>query len=122
MEDPNKRRYKRVDASFAARYSIKTPFEERLAFGEKEMDAVAYDLSEGGLSMSTDYPVPIGTGIIIKFRLLSKPGTSGDESARKFELQGESRYCAQLKDKSYRVGIRFMHLSVADREFLVDCL
>ena len=85
------------------------------------MDAIAYDLSEGGLSLSTDYPLPIGTGVLLKFRLLNKPGVSDDDSARKFEVHAESRYCTRLPDKSYRVGLRFMALSVMDREFIAGC-
>ena len=122
MEDDNKRQHKRIQASFAARYIVKTPFEERMAFGEKEMDAIAYDFSEGGASLSTDCPVPIGTGILLKFRLVNKNVPSVDESARRFEIQAESRYCTRLKDNSYRVGLRFMNLSRSDREFISDCL
>lgn len=99
-----------------------SPFEERINFGEKEKDAIANDLCEDGLSLSTDYPLPVGTGILLKFRLLSgKAGLSDEERSRKFQTQGEVRNSTRTKDRSYRVGVRFTGLSQADRLFIANC-
>ena len=114
----DQRKYRRIKASFAARYCVRSPFEERLAFGEKERDVIAYDLSVGGLSLWTDYPLPIGAGIVIQFRLVKNAADGEEECSRKFELQAESCYCVRTKEKSYRVGIRFTALSPDERNFI----
>jgi len=120
---PDKRKFNRAGAAFAARYSVVSPFEERINFGEKERDAIANDLCEDGVSLSTDYPVPVGTEILLKFRLLSgKIGLSDEERSRKFQAQGEVRNSIRGKDRSYRIGIRFTGLSGSDRDFIAGIL
>ena len=117
---PNQRRFNRVTATFAVLYSVVSPFEERLNFGERERGAIANDLSEGGVSFLTDYPVPVGTKIVMKFRLLSEASPNADEGSRKFEARGDVCHCVRTKEKSYRIGVSFAGLSRADRDFIVS--
>ncbi len=107
-----------MDAAFASVYSVLSPFGERLNFGEKERDAIANDLSEGGVSLLTDYPLPTGTQINLRFRLLNEKETSEEKRSRKFRVRGAARYCVLTKEKSYRVGVRFINLSHEDQAFI----
>ena len=73
--------------------------------------------------MSTDCPIPAGAGIRIKFRLLSKTAVSDEERSRKFELQAEVRYGYLTKERdTHRIGVRFVNISPADRNFIAGCI
>ena len=117
-----KRKFKRADASFPVMYSIQSPFQLRLEIGKQEIDGIADDLSQGGLSLLTNYDIPAGAVILIKFRLLSKSGPSHEERSRKFELEGEARHSSFSKENGYRVGIRFVNISQDDRYFIAGCV
>jgi c-di-GMP-binding flagellar brake protein YcgR len=116
------RKFKRVGASFPVVYNIKSPFELRVEIGKGELSAVANDLSQGGLSLLTNHEIPPGAVIEIKFRLFNKSMLNEEDRSRKFVLQGEARYCFFNKEKSYRLGIRFMDVSQTDRSFIAGCV
>lgn len=118
---PDKRKFARADASFAIFYNVLSPFEERLNFGEKEKNAIANNLSEGGLSLYTDYPIPVGTTVAMKFRLWNQAGRGDEGSSRKCHVRGEARVCVRTGKKSYNVGISFVDLSREDRAFIASC-
>ena len=116
------RRYKRFPATFAVVYTIESPFELRLEIGIREIDGIADDLSLSGLSLMTNYQIPAGAVIAMKFKLLNRSAVMEEDRARKFDLQGEARYSFFGKEKAYRVGIRFLNLSQADRDFIALCI
>ena len=120
MED--KRKFRRGEASFAIRYQVRSPVEVRLEFGVKEQEAIACDLSEGGLALFLEHPLPAGAVIDLSFRLFNQGAAVEAERARKFALQAETRYSQRMPDKSYRVGVRFLNTSSTDREFIASVL
>ena len=119
---PENRRHKRVPAAFAVVYTIESPFELRLEIGKREIDGIANDLSQSGLSLMTNYQIPAGAVITMRFKLLDKAAVMDEDRARKFELQGEARYSFFGKEKAYRVGIRFLNLPPTDRDFIARCI
>ena len=119
---PENRRHKRVPAAFAVVYTVESPFELRLEIGKREIDGIANDLSQSGLSLMTNYQIPTGAVITMRFKLLDKSAVMDEDRARKFELQGEARYSFFGKEKAYRVGIRFLNLLPADRDFIIRCI
>ena len=116
------RRHKRTPAAFAVVFTIESPFELRLEIGVREIDGIANDLSLSGLSLMTNYQIPAGAVITMKFKLMNKTAVMDSDRTRKFELQGEARYSFFGKEKAYRVGIRFLNLSQADRDFIARCI
>ena len=119
---PENRRHRRSPAAFAVIYTIESPFELRLEIGIREIDGIANDLSLSGLSLMTNYQLPAGAVIRMKFSLVHKGAVLDEDRTRKFELQGEARYSFFGKEKAYRVGIRFLNLSQADRDFIARCI
>ena len=117
-----KRKSRRVVASFAVTYRVKSPYEVRRELGEGELDGIANDLSVGGLSLLTNHLVPAGAVIHMKFRLLNKFAVGEEDRFRKFELQGEARYNFFTEEKTYRIGIRFLNMPQADHDFVLNCV
>lgn len=120
--DDTRRSDKRGRASFVVTYRVIDPIEARLDFGEAERDAIAEDLSGGGLSLSTSNSIADGAIVAVKFRALNKNDVGGENSSQKFELRGEVRYSRHEKDNfSYRIGLRFSRLSEAEKKFITSC-
>ena len=117
-----KRRHKRTEASFGLVYSIQEPLEKRLELGAGERDAVACDLSEGGLAISASWPVPVGAVLNIRFRLLNSRALIEQERSRSFKLRVDVRYMIAMPNRSYRVGLRFLNASEEDRRFISCCV
>ena len=117
-----KRKHKRAEASFSLVYVILEPMSVRLALGADNKDAVAYDLSEGGLAIAASCTVPAGRVLDIRFRLLNTAAALERDRMRNFKLRAETRYMVVMPDRSYRVGVRFLNVSDEDRQFIACCV
>ena len=118
-----KRKFVRSRAGFMVTYKVKDPFEARRDFGEAERDGVANDLSEQGLSLLTDYDLPVGAVIFMKFRLSSNVVFTPEGRSRKLELRGEVRHSLHTQERStYRAGVRFQNLPADVRTFIAGCI
>jgi hypothetical protein len=124
MNGEEKRQFPREQAAFALTYKVRAPLSVRSEFGEAERDAIASDLSERGLRIFTDFDLPIGAILTLKFRLISTVGNSPDERVRRLELQAEVRHSkpAPAHKASFLVGLHFMGLSEVDRHFIAGAL
>ncbi len=118
-----KRRFLREQAAFQLVYSIKAPLSAINEFGSAEHNATASNLSEEGLRLFTDFELPIGAVLLLKFRLMKSTGALTEEHSRKMELEAEVRYSSHAVVKAaFFVGIHFMHLSDSDRAFIVAAI
>lgn len=116
------RRDKRGPAAFSVTYRVLDPIQARLAFGEEERDGIAENLSEGGLSLSTNQLIPPGSVVSIRFRAIHKGTSTLESGSRKFELRGEARHSHHTKDNNtYSTGIRFFELKQEERDFIKGC-
>lgn len=113
-----KRKFKRVGVSFVVFYKIDSPVSIRLMVGEKEIDAMALDLSEGGLAVLTKYNIDVSSRVKIKFVLLNDYALRKDMRSKSIIVQGEVRYCFLTKEKAFRIGIRFVDITPEDRNFI----
>ena len=113
-----RRQYKRIEDTFPVLYRIKSPFAVRVQLGEKEMDAVAQDISEGGAGIYSNHEVPLGTMVNLHFKILNDTAFLESERYRFFDLNGEVRYSILAKDRSYRLGILFSGTTGNDREYI----
>ncbi len=121
-EGSENRRHHRVPASFAVVYTVESPFELRLEIGKREIDGIANDLSLSGLSLMTNYQLPAGAVVTMRFSMTDKRAVFDEDRTKRFELQGEARYSFFGKEKAYRVGIKFLNLSDSERDFIARCI
>ena len=115
----DKRIHKRVPDSFMALYQVKTPFELYIRLKDKQCDGIADDISEGRLALSTSHDIPSGAILALKFTLFNDAAVTDKGHSHKFELDGEVRYSEMVKNNEYRLGIRFVKVPDAEREFIV---
>ena len=116
----DRRIFKRIYASFGLMFNVRSPFEVRVQFGEKDVDAIAVDIGEGGIGMLTNGVIPIGTRVELKFKIFNDSVHELEGSYRSFELQGDVRYSVVTKESDYRLGVQFGSVTEEERKFLID--
>ena len=116
----DRRIYKRIYASFGLMFNVKSPFEVRVQFGERDVDAIAVDIGEGGIGMLTNGVIPIGTRVEMKFKIFNESEHELQGSYRAFELQGDVRYSVVTRESDYRLGVQFVIVTAEERQFLTD--
>ncbi len=122
-DGPEYRVFRRGPSGVVVRYGIKSPPEACQAFGPQERDAVANDISEGGLALFTDCHLPPGAILNLRFRLSSPTRTLSEDGSRNMALQGEVRHSRLYEGKiTFLVGVKFVRLSEKDRAFIASCL
>jgi len=112
--DKEKRRFKRLRANLSITYRIDKPINVRMMIGNREIRSTMVDLSEGGLSLLTDYDVPPLSDLFIKFTLFKVE----DEDVSFYgpmEIIGEVIYNTPFGSNEYRLGIRFKTISKEDK-------
>jgi len=116
-----RRGFKRVEVNFTVLYKVNSPLEVRMRIGDKEIDALALDISEGGMAILTDYDLPALSIVTVRFIMLDDNAPSAESRTRSIVVQGEVRYNFWMeKEKEYRLGIKFTGLSDDDRNFIAN--
>jgi len=116
-----RRKFKRLNVDFTVFYRVNSPLLVRMRLGDKDIDALAVDISEGGIAVLTDYDVPALSIVTARFTMLDENAISAESRTRSIVVQGEVRYNILLeKEKEYRLGIEFIGLSDDDRNFIAN--
>jgi len=113
-----KRQYKRVPDAFIVTFQLKSPRAIVLQAGNQEYDAIALDVSEGGVGVDSGQEIPVGAEVLMRFRILNELSVSDNDRRREIVVEGESRYCRSTDPTNYRVGLLFKNLTEDDRAFL----
>ncbi|MCG8431943.1 MAG: PilZ domain-containing protein [Candidatus Omnitrophica bacterium] len=112
---PERRRFQREKAHFLINFAITQPPEVIMRVGQKSVEAVMLDLSEGGLALVGVHEVSPGAKVEMKWTLIN-PHAVAEDRIRDFILSGEVRDCTMLKDHEYRLGITFLDAGGGDRK------
>ena len=116
-----RRTHKRMNVNFTVIYRVNKPLEVRMMVGDKEVNALMADLSEGGMCILTDYNIPTGTVLFIKFTLINL-NAYGNERVKSMEITGEVRYNLPTPKHTHRLGIRFTEIDKKDQVAIIDFL
>ena len=115
-----KRKFKRVKVSFTVVYEVNSPLSVRMKVNNKEVNAIALDLSEGGIAVLTSYDIPKLTSVKVKFIIFNENAINNERRSRSIEVKGDVRYSILTKEKAFRIGICFVDISSEDRIFIAD--
>ncbi|MFH1889174.1 MAG: PilZ domain-containing protein [Candidatus Omnitrophota bacterium] len=119
-EGQERRESERIDVNFTVIYRVNSPLSIRMMVGDREVIAIAVNLSEGGMAISTTYELPVSTIVRVKYILLNEKASSISERMKSIEVLGEVCHSFLAKDKSYCMGIRFLDLSGSDKLFIAN--
>ncbi len=106
-----RRQFPRVSETATIFYSIKSGITV-LEYGGENYNAIAIDISEGGVGLITAYDLQEHTVIFMRFMLFGK-------TPKSIEANGEVKYILfNIKQKAYRIGIQFTGLEKENKEFI----
>jgi len=115
-----RRKSKRIPVDFTVVYQINKPLVVRLMVGtDSEVEAVMLDLSEGGMSIVTDYNIPSCTVLIMKFILINMD-KSRENRIQKMNITGLVRYNILTANQKHRLGIYFTKIATEDKKAISD--
>jgi len=113
------RKFKRVRVNLSVIYRLARPAAMRLLIGNKEVKATMLDLSEGGISVLTNYDIPKVAALLIKFTLF-KIENSDVCFYGPMKIGGEVRYNLPLGGNEYRLGICFKKINKQDKSEIAN--
>jgi c-di-GMP-binding flagellar brake protein YcgR len=102
-------------------YRVNQPTTVRMIIGDKEVEATTLDISEGGMALLTDFNIPVGTSLFIKF-ILFKVGSDGKVNFYGPVVTGGEVRSNMLSEKKYRLGISFSEIDPTDKTEMVNFL
>ncbi len=123
-EKQNRRKSERMDAAFTLTYNLEKSHTLRISLGLIDnIETVMINLSDLGMAIMTNYDIPAGAQLYIKFDLINMH-LSGDERWRFMEITGEVTSNLLLSGENRRIGIRFNKISEEDkaaiRNFVIE--
>ncbi|MBU0548450.1 MAG: PilZ domain-containing protein [Candidatus Omnitrophica bacterium] len=114
-EEQNRRKSERIDAAFTLTYSIEKSYTLRVSLGLVDnIETIMINLSDLGMAIMTNYDIPVGVQLYIKFDLIDMH-LSGDERWRSMKINGEAVSNVSLPNENHRIGIRFDKISEEDK-------
>jgi c-di-GMP-binding flagellar brake protein YcgR len=114
-----RRKFKRTPVDFTVFYNVNSPIEVRIKVGDREIVALAADISEGGMAITTDCEILALAVITVKFVMLNDKAPLAESRRRSISVRAEVRYNMMIEGKrEYRMGVRFVDLSDDDRRFI----
>jgi c-di-GMP-binding flagellar brake protein YcgR len=108
------RKFRRLRVNLSVIYRIDRPSSVRMLIGNREIRATMLDLSEGGLSLLTNYNIPVQSVLLLKFTLF-KVENDDVSFYGPMSIDADVRYNIPLGGDEYRVGVRFIKIKNQDK-------
>jgi type IV pilus assembly protein PilZ len=109
---PGPRREKRAAARVAVLWAVDCETEDTFLY------ASITNISELGIFVATDSPLPVGTELTLRFA----PAGWEEEFVLRGQVQWTNELRADGDDINPGMGVKFIELSLADRERLVEAI
>lgn len=115
-----KRKHKRVSATFIVLYAVMSPFPVRIRIGDRDYSAIAQDIGEGGMALLLNFEIPVNSLLSLKFNVINDAILSNEDRMYNFELDAQVRYCELVQTKTYRIGVSFMNILPSGSAFIAN--
>ncbi|OIO36913.1 MAG: hypothetical protein AUJ74_00545 [Candidatus Omnitrophica bacterium CG1_02_44_16] len=111
-----KRRFPRACVQFDLVYKLNKLPEIHMRIGDEERSASLMSISESGMAILTNRPIPEATELEILFHLIFK-----DRQTPPMYAVGQVRYCTEVAaQKEYRLGIEFLNIDEGDKKTIAE--
>lgn len=125
MKDNNKyphaerRNSERLKVDFSLFYRTNKPWDVFLFIGGKEVEAMALDLSSGGIAISTNYNIHVATVLSMKIMIYKQRKENNFKLYKTINAKG--KVCSNILEDAnrYRIGINFDEIDIEDKEELL---
>jgi uncharacterized protein YndB with AHSA1/START domain len=114
----DRRQHPRAEEAFAVYYNLKLALPVNMIMGQQEYPAIAVDISEGGIGLDMDRPLPAQTLVMLRFELINNYATHEEHRCLRFKLEAEVRHSEPTERKRFRVGVQFLKITPQERQFI----
>ena len=111
-----RRRHKRFKIHLDVLFRIDKPPFARISLGEKEIESIALDLSEGGIAILSEHDIPVLSLLSIDLRLDRPSRKAKAKSFDLIKIEGRVQYNLLTEDGKHRLGIIFLDIGKEDTE------
>ncbi|MDD5505711.1 MAG: PilZ domain-containing protein [Candidatus Omnitrophica bacterium] len=119
-DEKNRRKSERIDAAFTLTYNLEKSHTLRISLGLiDDIETVMINLSDLGMAIMTNYDIPLGAQLYIKFDLINMH-LSSDERWRSMKITGEVVSNLLISGENRRIGIRFNGISEENKAAIRD--
>ena len=117
--EKERREHPRTVQTFTVTYKLTLPLPVLMFAEAEEYPAVAMDVSEGGIGLDVDRPLPLNTFVNLRFQMANDVTTAENYRQRLFNVDGQIRHCTIRDEDLYRVGVLFRQITSEERDFIV---
>jgi hypothetical protein len=115
-----RRSSERLKADFSFFCQINKPWLVRLLIKGEEIEAVALNLSEGGMAISTDYDIRVGTVLLMNIMIYKQDILDKFKIYKTIKVQGKVISNVLDDTKKHRIGIIFRGVNQEGKKELFD--
>lgn len=111
----DRRRFQRLTLFIEVIYKVYQDYQKRVFLDDREIQAATLDISEGGIGLQTNQPIPEKSilDIVINITNLNKRGEIIFN--KPIKVVGKVCWATPLQDNSYRIGIAFVEIDQKDK-------
>jgi len=114
-DNKERRKFPRVPLNVTIAYQLNRPAFVRIAFGIKEKEAKALNISQGGMAFLTKEKIAVNTPLSIEFMLYEPEKDERFIFYRNLKTGGKVRYCEDLGKSQFLTGISFDGINNEDQ-------
>jgi c-di-GMP-binding flagellar brake protein YcgR len=114
------RRFQRLALDAEIKFKQFTDYERKIYYEDKEMDAVAVDISEGGIGIQTPRFIPEKTCLEIWISLSGLNPEGQMVFYGPVRVMGKVRWVIPWEDKTFRMGICFLDMQEEDKKTITN--
>lgn len=114
-----RRQFERLKVNIIVVYQVDRPLKVKMLVRKKEVEAKILDLSEGGMSILTEYNIPARTLLAIDFMLYRTDRATNFKLYESLKVKGEVKYNL-LEGDRHRLGISFKGLEQEDKSTIAE--
>ena len=119
--NPERRKSKRTKVNFAVIYKVEDPLRVRMMIGDREIQAFMLDLSTGGMAIASDYNIPNGTILWLRFKIINTTVVfNAKDRVKTLKIVGKICSNTKVNDRKQRLGICFTKISNKDKKMMSD--
>jgi len=117
---PERRESIRVKTEFPVLYNIGPRSRVLLIINRTLFDAIAENISEGGMAILTNVNLPVDASVHVNLTLYNIKEADFSKRIRRIKVGCKTRYSSPTSDGAYTVGLQFLDLSEQDRHFIAN--
>jgi len=115
---PERRKAGRTKTNFPILCNIDPQLKVHLTIKQEIFDAIAKNISEGGMAILTNIELPVNASASVNFTLFNDKEEDISRRTRQIVIDCRTCYHFPVPEGAYQIGLQFLNLSEENRSFI----